>query len=77
MNVIIHDYEIVLSTYHGEPAVRLRFSRNGGQEESALYSVEEINNTIMMWKMGAQLGRFAIGTILADDATFQIVGRTE
>lgn len=73
MNIIVHNYDIIMSSDHGEPALRLRFSRGGKQEDSALYSAEEINNVIMLWKMGGLLGSFAIGTKLAENAAFRMV----
>lgn len=64
-------YEIECSVYHGQPVMRLRCVINGSQlEESGLYSPAEITNILYLWRDGALCGSFAIGTKLADNATF-------
>lgn len=69
---IIRYYEIVIKTYHGEPVGRLRFERNGTPEESALYSIPELNNLILLLEQGAGLGSFAIGCQLEKGARFTL-----
>lgn len=66
---IIRHFEIVLSTYHNEIVGRIRTD----SEESALYSMPEINNIIALWRMGELYGSFGIGSELASDSTFAIV----
>ena len=71
MKTIIKYYEIVITSYHGEPIGRIRLDTG---EESALYSIKELNNIIALMKQGVLLGSFAVDCILSDNATFQLVG---
>lgn len=67
--MIVSEYTIELQTYHGEIVGRVCFTRpDGTSEESALYSVSELNNIIGCWRIGTLLGSFAIGATLAHDA---------
>lgn len=68
-------YEIVIKTYHGEPVGRIRFSAGcmNNIEESALYSIPELNNILTIWRAGDSLGSFGIDYTLSPDATFQLV----
>ncbi|OXE36920.1 MAG: hypothetical protein CGW95_04870 [Phenylobacterium zucineum] len=68
-------FEIEISTYHGEPVGRIQFHNNGELEQSSLYSMNEINNIIQLWRMDELMGGFAIGTKLADKYHFQIFTR--
>ena len=70
---LIDYYELHLSTYHNQPLVRLAFVNAKGEvEESSLLYPKEANEVIANWKRGELLGSFAIGTILAKDADYQI-----
>ena len=70
---LVHYYELHLSTYHNQPLVRLAFVNAKGEvEESNQLTAKEANEVIMNWKRGELLGSFAIGTILAKDADYQI-----
>lgn len=70
---LIDYYELHLSTYHNQPLVRLAFVNAKGEvEESSLLYPKEANEVILNWKRGELLGSFAIGTILAKDADYQI-----
>ena len=71
METILY-FEIVMATYHDSPVGRLRCLLNGKVEESNLYSPDELNNLIQLWKMGELQGSFAIGTKLAQNANFQL-----
>ena len=67
---LIDYYELHLSTYHNQPLVRLAFVNAKGEvEESNQLTANEV---ILNWKRGELLGSFAIGTILAKDADYQI-----
>lgn len=73
MPYLVTYYELHLSTYHNKPLVRLAFvTKEGEVEESSLLNPKEANEVIASWKRGELLGSFAIGTILAKDADYQI-----
>lgn len=74
--MIVQEYTIELQTYHDEIIGRVCFTREDGtREESALYSVGELNNIVACWRMGELLGSFAIGAELAKDARCIIAAR--
>jgi hypothetical protein len=63
--MIVREYIVQLQTYHDEIIGRLMFTRNDGTiEESALYSLSELNNIVALWQSDGLLGSFAIGTQL-------------
>lgn len=67
--MIIREYTIQLQTYHDEIIGRLCFNHpDTGLQESALYSIPELNNIVALWQDDALLGSFGIGTVLARDA---------
>ena len=67
--MIVNHYAIELQTYHDSIVGRLCFTRDDGTtEESALYSVLELNSMVELWRMDQFLGSFAIGTRLSDGA---------
>lgn len=68
-------YEIEIGTYHGEPVGRLQYHNQGVLDCSNLYTMQELNNILMLWRMGELKGSFAIGSKLADNAAFQIFSR--
>lgn len=74
MHTIVNYLEIVIKVYHGEPWACLRYTLNNEVHESALYSLQEINNIIALWRMGKLQGSFTTGHELAKDFQFQIVG---
>lgn len=74
MHTIVNYLEIVITVYHGEPCARLRYVLNNEVHESALYSLQEINNVLVLWRMNELQGAFAIGHTLAKNFQFQIVG---
>ena len=64
----VTDYTIQFSLYHSEIVARLSFKRETGEiEESALYSLGEVQNAIDLWRDGNLSGSFAIGTQLAQN----------
>lgn len=65
-------YEIVCSTYHNQPVLRLRYEVDGADYESSLYPAEELNEILHHWREGTLLGSFGVGTVLAEDAHFQL-----
>ena len=74
MHTIVNYLEIVIKVYHDEPVARLRYTLNNEVHESALYSLQEINNVLVLWRMNELQGSFAFGHTLAKDFQFQIVG---
>lgn len=73
MHTEVNYIEIVISTYHGDINARIRYTINNQLHESALYSLREINNIIVLWRMGELSGSFAIGHTLVKDFQFQLV----
>lgn len=69
---IIDYYEIVCITYHNQPMLRLRYEIDGAVYETSLYSAEDLNEILHHWREGTLLGSFGVGTILAQDAKFQL-----
>ena len=72
---IIREYEIQLSLYHNEIVGRLAYrdAATGEGGASALYSLDELNNVLSIWRSGVLSGSFAIGTYLAQNASFRMV----
>jgi hypothetical protein len=71
--MIVNEYKIKLSQYNSNIVGRLSFlDEQGREEESALYSLDELTNIIQLWKVGHIVGSFAIGTDLAVDAVLRI-----
>ena len=67
--MIVNQYTIKLQTYYDSIVGRLCFTRDDGTiEESALYSIPELNNMVDLWRMDQFLGSFAIGARLSDGA---------
>lgn len=67
--MIVKTYTVELQTYHDEIVGRLIYRRaDGSTDESALYSLGELNNIVALWRAGALLGSFAIGAALAPNA---------
>lgn len=65
-------YEIVCTAYCGEPVLRLRYEVDGAGDESSLYTPEDLNEILHHWCEGTLLGSFGVGTVLAQDAKFQL-----
>lgn len=65
-------FEIVVSRYHDEIVARIQFANGDKLEQSALYSLAEINNILMLWKMGELMGSFAMNCKLSEKFRFQI-----
>lgn len=72
MNTIRH-VEIELQIYHGEIVGRLRTET----DESALYSLGELNNILQLWKNGDLLGSFGFDSRLSDDASFALIQKVQ
>lgn len=67
--MIVHQYTVQVQTYHDSIVGRLIYTRaDGSTDESALYSMAELNNIVALWRMDALMGSFAIGATLAPDA---------
>lgn len=64
---------VQLSNYHDSIVGRVVVYIDNKKEESNLYSLSELNNIITLWKMGELMGSFAIGTILADNASIELM----
>ena len=77
MKTVITYFEIELSKYHDDICARIQYLNPKTQEieQSALYSVNEINNIVTLWKEDELLGGFGIGTVLAKDAGMCIFQR--
>jgi hypothetical protein len=74
--MIVKHYTIELQTYHDEIVGRVCFTRDDGtRDESALYSISELNNIVQCWRVGGLLGSFAIGATLAPDACCTLAAR--
>jgi hypothetical protein len=72
-STIVREYTILLSMYHDEIVARIRFRLPGeSTQDSQTMSLREVPNLLALWRMNALLGSFAIGTVLAHDATFTI-----
>lgn len=70
----VNHYTVELQTYHDSIVGRLCFTRDDGTtEESALYSVSELNNMVDLWRMDQLLGSFAIGARLSDGAQCRLI----
>ena len=71
--MIVNEYKIKISQYNSNIVARLSFlDEQGREEESALYSLDELTNIIQLWKVGHIVGLFANGTVLASDAVLRI-----
>lgn len=67
--MLIRQYTVQVQTYHDTIIGRLIFTRDDGTiEESNLYTMQELNNIVALWRDDALMGSFAIGTKLAPDA---------
>lgn len=66
---MIREYTLQFQTYHDEIVGRICFNDTQGQlQESALYSLPELQNIVSLWKGDQLLGSFGIGAQLASDA---------
>lgn len=52
--------------------LRLRYEIDDAVYETNLYSAEDLNEILRHWREGTLLGSFGVGTILAQDAKFQL-----
>lgn len=69
----VRAYWIELQTYHDEIVGRLQYRDEAGAlQESALHSLGELSNIVELWKAGALLGSFGIGSILSETAVFTL-----
>lgn len=74
---IIREYEVIVSLYHDEIVAKLRFyEAERGTETSQIISLPEVHNTLELWRAGALLGSFGIGTRLSESATFTMRQKT-
>jgi len=71
MSTVVY-YEIVVKLYHDEIIGRLRYVMHGELQESALYSLPELNNLLVLWRHNELSGTFGVHP-LSPTATFQIV----
>ena len=69
----IHKYKIVTKVYNGDVYYSLVYELEGQTEESSWLRDWEVIMVVENWRNDVLLGSFGIGTILAKDATFQIV----
>lgn len=67
-------YEMVVRTFNHQPIIRFRYIKSETEiEESVWFDVTQANEVLSNWRNGTLLGSFGIGTVLAKDASFQIV----
>jgi hypothetical protein len=72
MNIINH-YEIVVRMHYDKIMCYLRFYNGDEQECSSLYFLSEVNSVINDWRNKELMGSFGFATVLAEDATFELV----
>lgn len=65
-------FEIVIRYYNGQIYARLRFHNGKEIEESSFETIAIVNGILPAWRAGNLCGSFAIGSILAHDAKFQL-----
>lgn len=70
---VVTHYQLRCVQFHDETVAALRFESPTGIQASELYSLPEIANVLANWRNGWLKGSFGVGTILAENATFDLV----
>lgn len=70
----VNYYEVIVKTFNRQPIISFRYIKSETEtEESVWFDVTQANEVLHNWRNGSLLGSFGIGTVLAKNASFQIV----